>query len=180
MPAKQININLLGTADLEHTPWGRIVIWATSYGRYIMITTEIVVLMAFISRFSLDRRLTDLTEEITQKQTIIQANSSFEKEINTLQTNITSVKLLLKDQDKPANIVTLFENVLPADVYINHVEISANTVSADVIAGSTEGFSQFLVNMQSSKIIKNVTLGDVSKNAQSGIVFHFTADVIEE
>ena len=67
MPADIVRINLLGSQDLEHTPWGRIVAWATTYGRYIMITTEIIVLLAFISRFSLDRKNTDLTEEVTQK-----------------------------------------------------------------------------------------------------------------
>lgn len=178
MPAKQININLLGTADLEHTPWGRIVLWATSYGRYIMITTEIVVLMAFISRFSLDRKLTDLTEEIAQKQTIIEANNAFEKEINILQANITSVKSLLKDQEKPLSLVTLFETILPPDVYVDRVEINALSISADVVAGSNLGFSQFLTNLQASKLIKNVTLGDVSKNPTNGIAFHFSADVV--
>ena len=78
MPADSIRINLLGQQDLEHTPWGRIVSWATTYGRYIMITTEIMVLLAFISRFSLDRKNTDLTEEVTQKQAILEANTSFE------------------------------------------------------------------------------------------------------
>ena len=67
MPAKPIEINLLGQEDLKHTPQGRILNWALTYGRDIMIGTEIVVLLAFISRFSLDRKLTDLKEEISQK-----------------------------------------------------------------------------------------------------------------
>src|SRR3972149_8842018 len=101
MPAKQIRINLLGSSDLEHTPWGRLVSWATTYGRYIMITTEIVVLLAFISRFSLDRKNTDLTEELTQKQAIIQANLEFERDIKSLQINLATAKKLIAEQSKP-------------------------------------------------------------------------------
>src|SRR3989344_3425468 len=78
MPAtkfSRIDINLIGEGDFSRTPIGRIVTWATTYGRYIMILTEIIVLLAFISRFSLDRKLTDLKEEITQKQAIIETNT---------------------------------------------------------------------------------------------------------
>ena len=82
MPANQ-NINLLGDSEMDHTPVGRIVNWAVTYGRYIMIGTEIVVLLAFISRFSLDRKLTDLKEEVGQKQEIIEANLPFEGEVQS-------------------------------------------------------------------------------------------------
>ena len=74
MPAKQPTINLIGEEEMAHTPVGRIVAWAVTYGRYIMIGTEIIVLLAFISRFSLDRKLTDLNDEVSQKQAIIDAN----------------------------------------------------------------------------------------------------------
>ena len=90
MPAT-ISINLLGQEDLSHTPGGRMVQWAMTYGRYIMILTEIVVLGAFVSRFSLDRKLTDLKEEITQKQAIIEANSELEQNIRTLQNQLERI-----------------------------------------------------------------------------------------
>ena len=66
MPAKTVDVNLLEKDDFSESPIGRIVTWAITYGRYIMILTEIVVLLAFISRFSLDRKLTDLNEAIGQ------------------------------------------------------------------------------------------------------------------
>jgi Tfp pilus assembly protein PilN len=178
MPAKDVSINLIGNQDLEHTPWGRIVLWATTYGRYIMITTEIIVLLAFISRFSLDRKLTDLNEEIGQKQTIIEANSTFEKEVKSLQVNINSTQKVMNTQDLPVNLAILFESLLPPDVYLTSADLSLGGVSVDVIAGSIGGFSQFIANLESSKFLKNVTLGDVTRNPTSGIQFHLSAAVV--
>ena len=63
MPARKITINLLGERKVGETPVERLLLWITTYGRYIMIGTEIVVLLAFISRFSLDRKITDLREK---------------------------------------------------------------------------------------------------------------------
>src|SRR5690349_13458879 len=94
MPANTVSINLLGDSDTEHTPLGRIVNWAVTYGRYIMIGTEIVVLLAFISRFSLDRKLTDLKEEVAQKQEIIEANLPFEQDVRDLQDKLSKIKTL--------------------------------------------------------------------------------------
>ena len=98
MPANTTTINLLGKEDLGRSPTGRLLAWAVTYGRYIMIGTEIVVLLAFISRFSLDRKLTDLKEEITQKQAILEANSDLETTIRALQNHIDNVTMILKDQ----------------------------------------------------------------------------------
>lgn len=177
MPAKQINVNLLGSQDLEHTPWGRIVAWATTYGRYIMITTEIIVLLAFISRFSLDRKLTDLTEEVNQKQAIIEANADFEKQIKSTQANIATIKKLIASQATPVTIVSSMEVLIPADVYLTSLELSSTKLSVTAFASSTGGFSQFLSNLQTSRLIRNVSLGDIHRTPAQGIEFQFTADV---
>lgn len=178
MPANPVRINLLGTQDLEHTPWGRLITWATTYGRYIMITTEIVVLLAFISRFSLDRKNTDLTEELTQKQAILQANVGFEREIKSLQANLATAKTLLSTQAKPIELINTIETLLPADVYLSTLEISRNKLSISATAASTQGFAQFLSNLQSTKLIQNVLLGNIEREPATGIDFQLTADVI--
>ncbi|MBI5018988.1 PilN domain-containing protein [Candidatus Gottesmanbacteria bacterium] len=179
MPAKQIKINLLGSQDLEHTPWGRLISWATTYGRYIMITTEIVVLLAFISRFSLDRKNTDLTEELSQKQAILQANIGFEKEIKSLQANLATTKQLMAEQGRAVTIINTMETMLPPDVYLTSFEITKNKINIAATAGTTGGFAQFLSNIQSTKLIRNVVLGDIQREPGSGINFQLSADTGE-
>ncbi len=178
MPAKPVSINLLGEQDLEHTPWGRIVAWATTYGRYIMITTEIIVLLAFISRFSLDRKLTDLTEEVNQKQVIIKANADFEKQIKSLQANLATIKKVISTQAGPVDIISTLETLIPPDVYLTTIELSTTRLSVAAVAGSTQGFSQFLANLQVAKQLKNVMLGDINRSPTKGIEFQFTADLV--
>lgn len=177
MPAKEIRINLLGSQDLGHTPWGRLVEWATTYGRYIMITTEIVVLLAFISRFSLDRKNTDLTEELGQKQAIIEANLDFERDIKSLQAHLTTAKALLANQAKPVEIANTLESLIPADVYLSSLDISRDKISISATAGTTSGFAQFLSNLQSVQMIQNVLLGDIRREPATGIEFQLTADI---
>lgn len=176
MPAKEISINLLGEQDLGHSPWGRLITWSITYGRYIMIGTEIVVLLAFISRFSLDRKLTDLKEEIAQKQMIIEANQQFEKEIRSLQDQLAKIKALTKDQDRPLTTIILIQSLLPPDVYLQAFELGKDRLKINAIAGTTAGFSQFLASLTGTREISQVEIGEVRKSI-TGIQFQFTATV---
>jgi len=175
MPANNITINLLGESEFEHTPLGRIVSWAVTYGRYIMIGTEIVVLLAFISRFSLDRKLTDLKEEISQKQDIIQANSQFEHDIRTLQDKLTKIKALTTQPVSSLDLLTFFRNVVPSGVYFQTYDQNENKLSIKAVAGSTDAFSQFIANLQASKFVTGVDFGNVIRDPILGIQFTFTA-----
>lgn len=176
MPAaRSISINLLGQEDLKHTPQGRLVSWALTYGRYIMIGTEIVVLLAFISRFSLDRKLTDLKEEISQKQAILEANISLERDIRSLQDHLAKINQTTAHQPVPLSTLILLQTLLPADVYVDTLDIMPDRMSVAAIAETTRGFSQLLTNLQAAKEFSRIDIGDIKKNAETGIEFKFTA-----
>jgi Tfp pilus assembly protein PilN len=179
MPAITPSINLLGEQDLAHSPWGRILTWATTYGRYIMITTEIVVLLAFISRFSLDRKLTDLNEEIAQKQAIIEANSSFESEFRGLQERISTIKTLITSQGYLRDVLEELQQLLPLDVYLESLTLNDTTLTAQTTAVTTAGFSQFLSNVTQSRFLQNIEAGEVKRNPLTGIQFQLTATLVK-
>ena len=102
-PAKPIN--LLTRKDFDASVVGRILRWSLIYGRYIIVSTEIIVLLAFIYRFSLDRQITDLNEEIEQKSAIVIANQAFEKSFRNLQSRVDQIAGLFTDQDIVPQIV---------------------------------------------------------------------------
>ncbi len=175
MPAKDVAINLIGEEEMEHTPVGRIVSWAVTYGRYIMIGTEIIVLLAFISRFSLDRKLTDLNDEISQKQDIIEANVDFEQDFRDVQNKLSKIKELTSAPMPILDALTAIPSLLPAGVHLDSLDIAPDKLTANAVAGSAAGFSALIANLQSATIFKNVDIGDIRKNALTGIQFQFTA-----
>lgn len=175
MPADFVRIDLLDKNDLSRSPYGRIITWAITYGRYIMIGTEIVVLLAFISRFTLDRRLTDLREEIAQKQAILTANASFENEVRSLQNQLAKTKALLTDQAKPLDILTALTATVPSGISFASYDFGDNKLSIAAFARDTQAFSQFLSNLQANKYLASIDVGDVSRDQLRGIQFKFTA-----
>ncbi|MBI5614310.1 hypothetical protein HY947_05270 [Candidatus Gottesmanbacteria bacterium] len=172
------NINLL-THDLTESPIDRITNWALTYGRYIMIGTEIVVLLAFISRFSLDRKLTDLKEEIGQKQQILLANTALESDIKNTQNQLLKTKTILTEQEKPVEILSSLYTLLPPDVFLLSIELNREKMSLRANAGTTQGFAQFLTNIKSGKNLTQVEIGDIKKKPPFGIDFLISAQIVQ-
>jgi len=162
MPAKNLSINLLERDATQNPIWSRLLTWVTTYGRYIMITTELIVLIAFASRFSLDRKLTDLKEDIMQKQEILEVNAPLETEIRTTQQTISKVKALLAEQSKPFTILTSFQALIPPGVYAQTLTVEKTKLTANIAATSLSSFLRFVGNLAATKAFA-VELGSISK-----------------
>lgn len=178
MAVRSVSINLIGEEEMSHTPLGRIVAWAVTYGRYIMIGTEIVVLLAFISRFSLDRKLTDLNDEISQKQAIIEANVDFENQFRQVQNQIQNIQKLINTPTPIIDVLDTVQTLLPDNVYLDSLSITSNKLTAGAIAGTSAGFSTLIANLQSAKQFSNVDIGDIRRSSVNGIQFQFTATLV--
>lgn len=84
MPARKKKtkaINLLPQEAFAKTTLGRTLTWLLSTFRIIVISVEMVVVVAFLSRFWLDARITDLNDELKQKQAVITSLATFEKRV---------------------------------------------------------------------------------------------------
>jgi len=174
-PIPSVSVNLLEHEEYEDSVINRLISWAVTYGRYIMIGTEIIVLLAFISRFSLDRKLTDLREEINQKQIILKANQQFEDDFKATQKKLTSIRKLLINQKLAGDTLFLVSSLLPTDVYLDEFHLVQNKVTIGAISGTTNGFSQFLATIGSRKEFTNVEITDIRKNTLVGVEFKITA-----
>ncbi len=181
MPAvEQSQINLLGQESLEETPIGRIVTWATTYGRYIMIMTEIVVLLAFISRFSLDRKRADLDDAIESKKAIIEANQVFESQYRTIQEELNKIRTIIDNQEKPVAMLQIMKSILPQDIMFTSYAFSGDKLSIKAKSKSTEGFRTFINNIQSIREFYRVDIGEISKTPTEGIAFQFQVSLTPE
>lgn len=175
--AQPVSVNLLEHEDLDDSVVSRLITWAVTYGRYIMIGTEIVVLLAFISRFSLDRKLTDLREEISQKQIILKANQDFEQEFKQTQKKLDTVRSFLKNQTQTGDTLFQLQALLPLDVFLTEFQITQNKLTFSAVSGTTQSFSQFLSRLSVQKGFSDVQLADIRKSTLKGIEFRVTATI---
>lgn len=177
MPATR-DINLFPQQRLTHTPFGKFLQWALTYGRYIIIGTEIVVLLAFISRFKYDRDLNDLREEIAQKQAIVETNNDFEREFRMLQNRVNQVKALTADQRKLLNLLLDIEKLTPADIFFSSISLTEHTVIFKVHARTPAGLALLINNIRLSPIFTEVTI-DTIQRQPGETIFNLSAKIVK-
>ncbi|NCN24447.1 MAG: hypothetical protein GW945_03125, partial [Candidatus Pacebacteria bacterium] len=104
---KPININLVPRDPFYETAIGKTLRWALSAGRYIIIFTELIVIISFAARFTLDRQLTDLNSDIERKKSVILSYGTLESDIRTIQSKITDYTEL----EQTKNMADVFEQL---------------------------------------------------------------------
>lgn len=172
-----ININLVPKDPFFHTTVGRALQWALSAGRYIIIFTELIVIISFAARFTLDRQITDLNGDIVQKQATIENYGELEKNFLLAQSKIENVQQIEQD----VNITDVFEKlteVTPQDVTMSQLSISPDSISATGKTVSQTSFNLLINNLQLSPQFRNVSVSKVESEdtGSPGLLFTITAD----
>lgn len=175
-----IDINLVPKDPFFQTTLGRALQWALSAGRYIVIFTELVVILSFAARFTLDRQITDLNTEIKKSEVTIKSYGELESIFRSVQTRIDTVKAI----DQEVNIVDVFQNlkeVTPQDVILEQLSITPTSVTIRGNTLSQDSFSLLINNLQLSGKFFDITVSRVEagEEKQPGFTFSIAANTKE-
>jgi hypothetical protein len=162
-PGKSKNsINLLFKEGFENTASGRVLTWAVSAGRAIVILTEVIVIIAFLSRFWLDRKLTNLNDANDKKKAQVELSLSFENDFRGVQSRLAAYKALNSINFKASGFVDEMGKYLPEDIVLTSIEVTEDNVEVKGKAFTDQGLAIFLKGMNSSDKYTNVGLADIS------------------
>jgi Tfp pilus assembly protein PilN len=179
MPAKQLSINLLDQDALSQSALGKVLLWALSIGRYIVVFTELIVILSFLSRFKLDRDLTDLNDAVATQKAIIKSYGDLEERFNFTQDQIAFIKEMTP-VISPITKLDLLGKSLPQDVKVTKIGLRDVTLSLNGLALSDDGFIQLLKALKHDELVDSLTLGNVvTKSASSEIEFDLRIDFTE-
>lgn len=179
MAALKTSIELLPQEEWEKTTFGKVLNWSLTIGRWIVIVTELVVILAFLSRFKLDRDLTDLNEKVKQQQAIITASSAFEKEFRLLQKRVKTIEDLRLQQLESEKVLNELASLTPLDVTLSDIRIDKNQVSLKANALSEAGLSTLISNLKKSSQFDKVMISKLglAPKGEVGITFELKTGI---
>lgn len=157
---------------------GKVTTWALSIGRYIVIFTELVVIVSFLSRFTLDRQVTDLNSEILAKAGIIESYGDLEAKVREVQKKIETYNQL-KTKRPLSEIFDQLTRITPEDIQFQELNIQENTVQISARANSRSSLERFIENMQASGYFYNIISENISNTDAKtpGFSFEISASV---
>lgn len=175
---KYVSLNLLSADAFSESILGKILMWALSIGRYIVVFTELIVILSFLSRFKLDRDLTDLNAQINQQLLIIDSYGDLESRFRNLQLQLTFMRSRLNGVDVE-QVVNEVVRSLPPDVKLKNITSSREKISLSATSLSSQGFYQFVSILKTNKLFSDLRVANVSEDdeIESGIVFDLAIDL---
>jgi hypothetical protein len=171
LPGKlpKIEINLLPKDPFMESLPGKFLTWSLSIGRYIVVLTELIVIISFLSRFQLDRKLTDLNEAIEKQKSIILSYQETENRFLTTQTKINFLKKV-QQNNTFLDSMNFLEKNLPIDVKLSSISIQSSGWTLSASALSAQGMKLAVDKIISINSQSDVSMGSVKLNSRTGTI----------
>ncbi len=133
---EKIGFNLLISQIEPPTLWTKIYDWMVGSARIVMISIELVVIVAFGLRVFLDVESKNLDEEIANKENILRAFQSSEVRFRKIQDHVNAYAKSWEEASVHNNIYTEINSYLPQNPVEMTVQIDTTTI---VVSGTATG-----------------------------------------
>jgi Tfp pilus assembly protein PilN len=173
-------INLLPQEEFQASTLGRTLRWLLTTFRYIVIATEMIVMAAFLSRFALDARSSDLIDAINQKKSIISSYSTFESQFRTTQVRLKTYASYANENQKVSPVIDNISSLLPSDITLTEINIDGAKIQISAQTQNENSASNFISSLNSSNLLSNANIQSIeSKAAGQSISFTVAAGIKE-
>lgn len=172
---KTININLLQKQGAIKTISNKFLHFALYYLRYIVIVTQIIVIGVFFYRFSIDQKVIDLKESVSQKQEIIKTAQPLIQEAKSIEAKTKVVKTLLDKQKDFTDDFDYIRSTVPQSVILKKLTIGDTSITIEADALSVLNIKMFYEKLKKDQKFKTITLGKIDKR---DAVFEFSMNII--
>jgi len=172
------SINLLPRDAFESSRIGVVLEWALVFGKWSVIVTQLIVMLAFLWRFGLDRRLTDMRKEIAQNSAVVKSYEQVERDYVLAQKRVQFAKPIIEEQQLIEQVITKLTQITPADVWLERLSITNTSVAFTANAGSLNGFGQFLTALQNEPQFKSISVAKIQDGGGQNAQLQFDATVV--
>ena len=167
-------VNLMPSDDLENRPAGKFLKWALNWGKKIVVMTELIVILVFLSRFWLDTTIADLNDKILQKKAIVLASSEFEKSFRSV-TNRVEKSMVIEKSLSTLTVYDKAKKLIPENIILDKISVDNKTVS---FLGSSDEItlSKLVASFKDSPDFSNVLAERIAKKGSTvSVDFAFSA-----
>ena len=167
------SINLLPRDAFESSTIGIVLDWSLVFGKWAVILTQLIVMGAFLYRFTLDRNLTDLRKSIAKDVAVVKSYDKVERDFVLAQKQVTTAKQILTSQELVINTLAEITRVTPGEVWYDRMTVTPATASMTAYAATLSSFGQFLAGIEGSPLFNGVNIGKIESSTSKGAQIQF-------
>ena len=169
------SINFLDTLYDPSDVWSNAYIWLISIGKYLLIGVQIIVLGVFFSRFVLDRKNNDLTEEINNKVVLL-SNDTWKRNAFLFE----NYQILLRDiksirEGQTINSLQIRELIsgVPDSLVLEGLSFSEKRVSLRLSSNNLNSVKDYESALKNNPMYKDVKFSITKEDAEISVGVSF-------
>jgi Tfp pilus assembly protein PilN len=159
---KHYKINLLKRDDENLV--NKVVYFCLHYLRYIIVITQIVVIVVFFYRFKIDQDIIDLKENVEQKQEIFKITLPLIEEAQAIDHKSNLIKSALKEQNDFSDQLNYVLSIIPEGMILKRLEFDNTTIRLTGIAADIRLIKMMTEKIKTEKKFKDITVNQVQKD----------------
>jgi Tfp pilus assembly protein PilN len=167
---KKRDINLLPQKEFEASIYGRILKWSLSTFRFIVIAVEAVVILGFLSRFTLDVQNTDLTDQIDENRLIIESFAQIENEFRRTQKKLEVFNAYTESGHLTEPVFGRVVSRMPSQVKLSSMNIKEGKIVVIALGSSEQSIAQFISNLNDESSFTDVSLISSESNSDDPFI----------
>lgn len=178
----RIKLNLLYPQGIPQRLPIKFLKWLISYGRFIVVVVELIVLACFVYRFKLDADLNSLKEQINSKVPFLEnASKTDEAEIKLTQNKLSQIKKSFADAPIWQKTLDKISAQIPVTTRLSTINLglipgSNLTFKLSARTSSNIDVSAFVANLKKDPELTDINLSSISLD-QGEINFSVTGAV---
>lgn len=176
MPSNLPSINLAKNKQIPL--FDKFMNWALTIGRLIVIITELVAMIVFVYRFSLDEKLIDLHSLIKQKQNIVSVLKNDESKYRNLQDRIALASAFSEKGIKTNQTITSIIKLIPSKVNISNLILNKDQISMNVDVASVSSLANFIDSLKNYSGIKSINIDSIENRPSAGLSVNISITLI--
>lgn len=148
----------------------RILAFALTIGRVMVIITETVALAAFLYRFGLDRQLVDLHDKIKQEQQILVLLKNNESTYRNLQDRLALENGIDSQTSADLALYQTIAGYIPSDMAVTTMSFSSTTVRIEGSISTIVTLSTLVNKLKTNSNVDSVSIDKIENKTTEGSI----------
>lgn len=178
-------INLLNNIDAPKNSFDLFYLWATKYGRYIVIGVEVVTIIIFGIKFIINQEYDSAVSNSLNIQSKLESSSTVKKidTISSYQGKISALSNVYAIHVHDEYYLNKVISLIPQTIYVSGISLQSNKMNITGTANSYSDIQNLENNFKSdTKDFSNVLVSQLSNSSsssqgQSGIQYSLSFNI---
>ncbi len=175
------SINFLDIQYTSSDVWRNAYVWLVTVGKYLLIAVQVVVLGVFFSRFILDRKNNDLTEDINNKVVLL-TNESWKRNailFENYQVLLSDVQKIREGQDINSREISELLSGVPSTLSLQTLSYDEGDVSLHIISSNLDTVKNYESALKNNPDYHGVRFSITKEDAEISVRVTFSLNPVD-